>query len=391
MRRFRPLIIALAAIIALIVGALMLFNRATTTEIKITTNEASARITVGTPERPEQIVRVGSTTVTLGAGDYTVKVQKDDQETRTLITVVQGQPQTVDLPLTPVKGGDFVGAFAGSNLNASKDGLTFIWSDYGQLLRLPAGGGTATPLIDAEVSEAFWINETQGYIRDSSDVYNFFDGQRLRPLPYNVSPNTFSATASGAIAYGDQTKVFVRPSSEAAPVFEFEYPAGQLQTRIGAQDYVLVFDIDVGPETSAEQQKPAIFKAGKKVDSASERIQNLLINGATWSPDGNVLALNAGEGLFLLDLRTNTLARLSQEASVVPEGVVWQGSDTLFYIQDARLWRVSLSNRPMWTKLANINDSVGLLGPLAVSPDNKVYFSTNNARLQGTIFRVNVE
>lgn len=391
MKRFRPFIIAAVALLVVIVGAFILFNQTTTTEVNITTNDPSARVSVSTPQRPDQIVRVGSTTVNLSAGDYTIKVTKGDQETRTLITVTQGQPQTINLPLTPVRGGDFVAAFAGANLNTSKDSLTFIWNDYGQLLRLPAGGGDATTVVNAELSEAFWINQTQGYIRDSADVYNFFDGQRLHPLPYGVDPDTFSATASGAVAYGNQAKIIVRPSSEAAPIFEFDYPAGQLQTRIGPQDYVLAFDIDIDPETNSEQQPPTIFKAGKKVDAASERIKDLLINGAAWSPDGNVLALNTGGGLFLLDLHTNNLTRLSQEASVVPEGAVWSGNNTLFYIHDAKLWRVTMSSQPVWTKLANINDSVGVLGPLAISPDNKIYFSTNNARLQGTIFRVNLE
>lgn len=390
MRKLRPFIIAGIVLLIVVIGSLVLFNRATTTEIRITT-DALAQVIIGTTEQPEQITRIGSTTVHLNAGDYTVRIKKDDQETRTLITVVQDQTQTVDVPLTPVKGASYVGAFAGSNLNAAKDTVAFIWNDYGELLRLPAEGGTATTLIDAEMSEAFWINETQGYIRDSADVYYFFDGQRLQALPYNISPNTFSATASGTVAYSDRGKIFVRPNSTASPTFEFDYPAGQAQTRIGAQDFVLAYDIEVGAETSTSQQPPTIFKAGKKIEAASELIKNLLINGATWSPNGDMLALNTGEGLFLLDTRTNTLKRLTQEPSVVPEGVVWANNDTLFYIQDAALWRTTLGERTVWTKLANINDSVGVLGPLAVSSDNKVYFTTNNAQLQGTIFRVNLE
>lgn len=384
------IIIAIAAII-IIVAATTLFNILTTTEVTIKTNDKSAKVVIGNTTDPDVATRFGTATVRLKPDTYTVRVTKDGQETRGLLVVKLGQPKAVELNLVPLKGSEYVAPYAANYLRATKDTVKFINNSYNQLIQIPAAGGTSQFINSGEFTRALWVDDTKAYVQDTAGDYYFLDGAQATILPFPIDSDSLSTTNSGAIAYTYGQTVFMRPSAFADPSVQFDVKALQPIVSLGSQDHLLVYDVGIGSDSSIDQAPPQIFKAGKKNDAASDLIKTLVVAGAAWSPDGNKLAVSASEGLYVLDLTANTLNLLYEQPPDNPESIVWSDANTLLYFLEGLLWQVKTGETTIWTKLAHVNESVGFLGPLTLAPDRKIYYSTNNARLQGTIFRVTLE
>ena len=389
--QIRRIIVIAVAVLIVGIAATTLFNTLTTTEVTIKTNGTNAKIVIGNTSDPDVATRFGTSTVRLRAGTYTVRVATEGQESRALLTVQQGKSTTLEVNTVPLKGSEYVAPFAGSYLRANKDTIKFINNDYDQLLQLSTAGGNSQAVNPGAFSQALWIDDTKAYLLDTAGNYHFLDNTQATILPFPIDRGGLSTTGSGAIAYTRGQTIFMRPSAFAAPSAQFSISALQPIVALGPQDYMLVYDVGIGSDTSIEQAAPQIFKADKKIDALSDLVKNLVIAGAVWSADGNKLALSAAEGLYVLDVTTNTLKLLYQQTPDNPESIVWSDANTLLYFLEGVLWQVNISESTVWTKLAHVNESVGFLGPLTLSPDKKIYYSTNNAKLQGTIFKISLE
>lgn len=388
--RLRKILIITAGAIVVIIAILLIFNTATTVDVTIKTNNQQAKVVIGTAGDPDVTQGRGTMTTRLNPGTYTVKVTHDNQETRGLLTVKTDQENTIQLDLVPPKDTFLIASFAGSNLRATNDAIKFIWSNYNQLTQIPQEGGDSVRINLVEYSQAVWIDDTHAFLQDTGGIYYYFDGQQ-KNLPYGVDPNTLSVAPSGAVAYVQDQTAYVRPNAFAEPSAQFTIEATQPQTVLGPQGHVLVYDLDVGPESSTESHIPEIFKDGKKITAASDAIKNVTITGGAWSPDGTKLALSAGDGLYVLDIATNSLTPLYEQMPDNPESIVWSSNDTLLYLLENTLWQVNVGQTKSWVKLAHIEQSLGIVGPLALSPNKKVFFSTNTSLLEGGIFSVSLE
>lgn len=388
--QLRKIIIIIAGIILFFVVLVVIFNTSTTAEVTIKTNNQQAKVVVGTAEDPDVGSGSGDTSLRLTPGTYTIRVTHKDQETRALIAVKTGQTNAVELNLTSPKKPSEIAPFAATNMRATNEALTFIWGQYNQLAQLPEGSSVSTRLNKGEFEQAVWVNDAQAFLLDTGGVYYYFDGQP-KTLPYGIDPYTLSTAASGAVAYAQEQNVFVRPSAFAEPTAQFITKATQPQTALGSQGHVLVYDLDVGPESSSEPPTPEIFKDSTKVEKASELIRDLAITGASWSPDGKKLALSATEGLYVLDVTTDTLNLLYKQMPDNPESIVWRTNDTLLYLLENTVWQVALGQTTTWVKIAHVDQPLGVVGPLALSPNGRIYFSTNTSLLQGAIFTTSLE
>lgn len=381
-------VVAIATTILVIVG-LIVFNFLTTEQVTIKTSSPGAEIFVDTLDEQQKDAKgKGSASLRLRPGKYNVRVAEGDNETRTAFTLTKGSPVTLDLQLEAAKAAQAVAPYAANNLRATNDTVQFLRPGYNKLVKLVPGSSLLQPIdsAEAEYNSAQWIDDSHAYLSDAADIYWYLEGSDAKTLAYGIDPGTLSAGPDGRVAYIDAGKILVRPSAFAEPEYELDFGAVQPNVVVGPNSKILAYDTAVAAESQDEQASPQVYMGNTKLDKATAALEGVVIGGATWSPDGNTLAISAADGLYALTIDTGAMTLLYNNYITHPETMTWLTNKDLLFFLDQTLWKIKVADVPTWNKLAHIQGSVNPADRFAISPDSKkIYFSTASSRLEGDI------
>lgn len=394
-KNFRRILLFILLIGLVAGGALIGWYFFTTEQVTISSNSKNASVTITSLNKAEVEAKPAPLNIRMSPGTYSVIVFEGEKETRSLFKLEKGRPINLQLDLAAPKQAQNIAPYAAKNIIASDNALKFIRNPVNQLdqLQLDSGNTYVKILFKGDMSEAHWINFNQAVVADTAGKHYLFDNGQLKDLAYAINPGTVSTFAGlEALAYVSESTVYIRPSAFSEPSFSFPIPNTQPQLVLGPQKQLLIYDTDIESETTVQDFKPAIYINGTKDEKLSLILQDFIVDGARWSPNGDKLAFSAGDGLFVLDLNTANVRQLYLSYITNPQSMTWLNDNELLYFLDRKFWRVNLAESPIWTRLGSTTESLSALAPLVLSPDKKtLYFSTNTSSIDGAIHKITLE
>ncbi|HSE29109.1 MAG TPA: hypothetical protein VLA77_00810 [Candidatus Saccharimonadales bacterium] len=384
----RKIIIFVIVAVVLVAIGFFAYNFFTTEQVNIKSNSQNAKVSIYTLQNQVVDSKNAPYSTRLKPGIYSVVVTDNQKETRSIFTLKQGTPVDLTLDLVDVKSPKKIAPYSSKYIFADENFLNFIRKDVNQLDRLTFGEKYLKELSQGSYSQAYWANADQAILTDTANKSHYYDFGTISPLGYKITnPGTISFLGD-SLAYIEQKVVYIRPTITAAPVVEVPVRFLQPQLSLGPNNQFVVFETGVfvdeteGEEGQAQSElsnaTPEIYSGNERLQKQSDALKNYVIDGATWSPDGQKLAFSAGDGIYIMDINTSSIRQLYLSYTTHPQSIKWLDEQTLIYFLDQGIWKITLNETPTWNLLAKVEGSLGWSAPLSLSPSKKeIYYSSD--------------
>lgn len=336
----------------------------------------------------------------LTPGQYIIRIQKGDSETRTSAMVIKRQTITLSLDFQPVKPARVAVADVSANkINVNPDGsIIFLASSFHQLFISSPHSQNKTPYLSDiyPVAQVDWLDSGM-VISTGTGFSSYIDSSGSRHdmgINLSIQGSGYDVSSGGQIAYlSPQGKLMFMSSPAAAPV---SLPAvianGGYTVKLSSDGrYVFLYssinEVDSSKKTvlnnyiinTSSPSRPLSFTSAQEID------------GASWSPDDKVMAYAAGAGLSLVDVGTGKQKTVYTSPHPLP---VWllgfiDGSH-LLYAQDSAIWKLDTASLASY-KLSPYQGSL-TASSFYRYPGDGIFYSTQTDEkgLGGNIYQINL-